>query len=354
MIATGSAPLLTAGPPAGADRLALAATPGSPRRLSYRPELDGLRAIAVTLVLIGHGTPIGASGSVGVTLFFVLSGFLITALLRTELDRTGHIARAAFYIRRARRLLPALAAFLAVMMLIGAASIGQTLASALYVSNWVAAGGSNLGVLAHTWSLAVEEQFYLLWPLAIVLLPRRALGPVLLAIVVAGATVRLFPIALWVDAFSRFDAIGWGCLLGLAFSEGRLSRPRGWLLGVAIIALGACAFVPDVSVTVRFGNSIAAAASAIVVAGVVTRAPRWLTATPLVALGRVSYGVYLWHLPIFVIATSRVPTGAWPVAVLIGTGLTLIAAATSWRVVERPFERRRAAAPDGISLKTVA
>ena len=147
------------------------------------PALDGLRAIAVCAVLIAHASYGHISGGfLGVEMFFVLSGYLITTLLLTERQQTGTLSLRHFYLRRAARLLPALGlvTLLALAMYASDPSLmpsGDVLASIpivwLFFSNWFAAAGDNLGLLQHTWSLGIEEQFYLLWPLAFVLITAR-------------------------------------------------------------------------------------------------------------------------------------------------------------------------------------
>ena len=174
--------------------------PASPHRwqLGYRPALDGLRGVAILTVLAWHvGIPgMAGAGQAGVTLFFVLSGFLITAILVEEHARTGHIDFGRFYRRRAARLFPALLLLLAaasVMVLIvrpagGAIAI---LAALFYVANWVQASSIDLFPIQHTWTLAIEEQFYIVWPLllSVLLMVRRrwALYAVLAGFVVSTA-----------------------------------------------------------------------------------------------------------------------------------------------------------------------
>ena len=162
----------------------------SPRRLGRRPVLDGLRGIAILLVMLTH-TGVLPNGYVGVDLFFALSGFLITTLLYEEWDRDGCISLRRFYGRRARRLLPALALLIAVALIVDMLCYPMTgwpfaekaLTSLLFVNNWLAATGhaGDLGSLNPTWSLAQEEQFYLVWPLALLLLLRLRARPQLVA-----------------------------------------------------------------------------------------------------------------------------------------------------------------------------
>src|SRR5579875_1756575 len=161
-----------------------------PRRLGRRPVLDGLRGVAILLVMLTH-TSVLPNGYVGVDLFFALSGLLITTLLYEEWDRCGRISLRRFYGRRARRLLPALGLLIVVALIVDMVCYPMTgwpfakkaLTSLLFVNNWIAATGhaSDLGSLNPTWSLAQEEQFYLVWPLVLVLLLRCRARPRLVA-----------------------------------------------------------------------------------------------------------------------------------------------------------------------------
>ena len=193
--------------------------------MRYRPDLDGLRAVAVLLVIAGHASwpvPNGA-GTVGVTAFFVLSGYLITSLLTAERDRTGRIDLVAFYGRRARRLVPTLVAVIvtcALLTLHGSwqpvPMLAGTVTSLAWVTNWFSTS-ADLGPLGHTWSLAIEGQFYLAWPLIVLLLPRQARFIALLGIA-AAVVARLSvvdPYAAYFATATRMDALLIGCLCAL-------------------------------------------------------------------------------------------------------------------------------------------
>ncbi|GAC1663612.1 MAG: hypothetical protein NVS9B8_02910 [Candidatus Limnocylindrales bacterium] len=164
-------------------------------RPAYRTDLDGLRAIAVGLVILTHAKwPwVNNGGDAGVTAFFVLSGFLITSILAGQQERTGRIDIVAFYRRRIIRLAPAMLGLLGFTLVVGVAIGWATqwqvgIASCLlYVSNWVQVANLNIDPLGHTWSLAIEEQFYLVWPAVLILLRRRVLTVAVLGIVVASA-----------------------------------------------------------------------------------------------------------------------------------------------------------------------
>lgn len=311
------------------------ATVADPRPI-YRPELDALRGIAVLLVILGHlyFPGIVGGGNTGVTIFFVLSGYLITSILRANRDLVR------FYTRRARRLLPALLLWLAVMVLTGVVKPADTLPSLLYVANWSFSAGTLAPPLGHTWSLAVEEQFYLLWPLVLLLIRRPV---ALLLFVIAGGSVLgvLLPTNPIAFEFGRFGPIAWGCLLGLGITP-RLPRP---VIAVAISVIVYFVLAPPVGL---IGNALyvfLAAAVYAVMSMLVQRDTGPLAIRPLIAIGRISYGLYLWHYP-FVLVTWAVlyPGGVatpgrlddlvWTVAALAATSACAIA---SWFLVERRF-----------------
>jgi peptidoglycan/LPS O-acetylase OafA/YrhL len=327
------------------ERLGVHPHPG----LIYRPELDGLRGIAVLLVMAGHlliPATLGG-GVVGVTLFFVLSGYLITSILVGE-QRVGGIRLRAFYERRARRLLPALFVFLAVLVLAGIVTFREALPAIAYVGNWARAGGNLVMPVDHTWSLAVEEQFYLLWPVVLIVVGRRV--PLLVVVIVASAVLRaVFPNDPWALAASRFDAIAWGCLLGLGVVP-RLPR------AVIAIAIGALVFFTmygDLRVSEVWGYTIVAPAAFAVMTVLLRRPTGPLAWRPLAAVGRISYGLYLWHYPIaaatvrilytnvdgsLIPTTGQVDDLVWKGAAI---ALTFIIAIASWFLVERWFLVRR-------------
>jgi peptidoglycan/LPS O-acetylase OafA/YrhL len=337
------------------------AAPSPPRsrsspRLGYRPALDGLRAVAALLVLLCHAwTPrFPGGGAVGVDVFFVLSGFLITTILLEEMEATGTVRLRTFYVKRLRRLWPALLVMVAVVALAApvvapglAAATDSGVPSVLtYTANFTKASHptDSLALLAHTWSLSMEEQFYLLWPLALVGLvrwrgPRVALHAVLVGI----AVVTLYRLQLW-DAGApagrlffapdtHSDALLAGCALGLARP---LSWPRQRLIGLAgATALTACVLVASSGQLPVF--SITAAGSvALITASLFGRSP--LTWQPMVWLGRRSYGIYLWHFPIVIALIDR-GMHPGPLLAALVAAASIILAAVSYRYVEQPLLR---------------
>jgi peptidoglycan/LPS O-acetylase OafA/YrhL len=351
-----------------------AETPRPGRRLGYVPALDGARGVAIALVVSFHAFDRPVGGFLGVHVFFVLSGFLITSLLLDEWRRTGRISLRSFYARRALRLFPALlvfvAAYLAVQtarelvtpdaLALSAAAKGA-LAGLFYVSNIVQAAGTHLGVsVVHLWSLAVEEQFYVLWPLTLIGLlalgaRRRGVAAFLIG-AIALLVLHRFRLyhegadwrRLYLAPDTTFDALLIGCLAGVWFVSGRLPRPlasRSFLTGFAIVgAAGAAVTVLTLGThdRVLYAGPLSAfaAAVAVLVLLVVTRPEgllaRGLSVRPLVYLGRISYSLYLWHLIALELAWRGLdaPTG-------VGLVMGLAAAAASYHFVEMPFLRRK-------------
>jgi peptidoglycan/LPS O-acetylase OafA/YrhL len=310
----------------------------------YRPELDGLRGIAVLLVIAGHLLIPGFRGAshVGVTLFFVLSGYLITSILREN----GDLVR--FYARRAKRLLPALLLWLCVMIAAGVVTPREALPPLLYVANWVQVGGGLALPVAHTWSLATEEQFYLLWP--VILIVWRRPVALLVAIIVAGAFLRLaMPDSGLAFFASRFDALAWGSLLGL----GLVPRiPRVVVLAAIAVLAGFTVAEPgDYRLYISVGLTAVTMASFVVMTVLVSRPTGLLARPPLMAVGRISYGLYLWHVPFVLVAQRMLYSGSdgylipTPgqlddvVVTLAAVAASFAGAVVSWFVVERWFVR---------------
>lgn len=314
--------------------------------MKHRPELDGLRGIAILLVLGAHtgtpGFPSGA-GAAGVTLFFVLSGYLITGLLLAEKTRASRVDLRAFYIRRALRLFPALAAVLIVVAVLALARLMPEaalvntdyrvveLGVAAYVANWVAVAGQSIGILGHTWSLAVEEQFYILWPTLLLLglrLGRLRLALIVLLVVFLDSPYRAFLglrgdyLHLLVGTDTHADALLLGCVL--AILETRWRPVVGWigLLGLWGVAVLWPADRPGEWVLFLAASAMA---GTLAVAG----CPRILAWRPLAFIGKISYGLYLWH---GLVVWWNLP---WPVAV----PLSIAIACVSYFVLERRFLR---------------
>jgi peptidoglycan/LPS O-acetylase OafA/YrhL len=340
-------------------------------RLTYRPELDGLRAIAVLAVMAFHfGLPFAPQGFLGVDIFFVLSGFLISSIIASEVQSSGAMNWRRFYRRRAFRLLPAFW----VMLIIVAALVppAATLSSFGYVINWTTALGlvPINEALGHTWSLAVEWQFYLVWPVILVLALRR-LSPrsvVLLALTlgIASAVWRagLWTIGpdwtrVWHATDTHADGLLLGSALGVVAAFGLVpltTRLDRGLWGATAIALAVIASLvvilpPSLGFLATLGGPLVAVAIAVVVARVAVfpsgRLGGILSFGPLVRVGVISYGLYLWHVPIRVLMDQN-----GPVEAAVATALTFAAALLSYRFIETPFLRAKARQP-GVVVEPV-
>lgn len=318
--------------------------------MPYIPSLDGLRAIAVVLVLAFHARMPGATGGfLGVDLFFVLSGYLITRLLAAEYARSGTIAVGEFYMRRLRRLWPALLALLAAYVVAAPVIYGDAtthlrdaLVAALYLSDYGMALWRIPQFLQHTWSLSVEEHFYLLWPpvlLGIFKLPERRRIAALTALFVAATTWRWasYGESSWSMTYYRFDTRLSGLFLGSALGLAGLEARR-WklLLGLALFSYAAVESSWRYGPSLKYLMTFAELGAALMIVG----APlsRLLSAAPLAWVGRMSYGVYLWHYPVMYWLRQEGFDG-WTTFAL-GAAFSLTASAISYYTVEARFRAR--------------
>jgi peptidoglycan/LPS O-acetylase OafA/YrhL len=345
-----------------------------PLLASRVPALDGIRGSAVLLVVASHSIAVLQGGVIGVDLFFVLSGFLITSLLLQEHRATGSIDIGRFYLRRALRLLPAIfPVLLFVVVYVAARQTPEMLATTLsdaksivfYFFNWeLALSRENYyahhqPLFMHFWSLSVEEQFYLVWPVLLtgLLLWFRVQPAILLTLFVAGivlpacARLALYEEGRYWLAFRtdlRIDDLVWGAFAAWAVYAGWI-LPRGWarLLPWAGAAAGGALLLIATQEIFHNGYlmrgllSVVGFLSAllIIVAAYCPPAPlrRALDFAPLRFTGRISYALYLWHMPMLIIAHEEFPSG-WPYT--LGAVAASFAAATiSYYVVERPFLR---------------
>jgi peptidoglycan/LPS O-acetylase OafA/YrhL len=315
--------------------------------LVRRPALDGLRGVAVLLVVMAHAHVPGveAAGGVGVCVFFVLSGYLITGLLLTEHAASGRVRFRAFYIRRARRLLPALGLLLTFLIslraLTGMADVADTRAvvgAVFYVNNWQV-GHHNLTTLLHTWSLSVEEQFYSIWPMVLLLCLRRG-GRTLASRVAAGTIGALLcVVGIYVAAdaslYSYTSLTGFAAVLTGSLLALRPMWLRSWLISLAVLLLAAGSFATG-SVLV-LGQLAGVVAGVLAISATSTSAYRgWLTTRAITYVGRRSYAIYLWHYPLLLMARGAPEESRWLVRALLVVS-TFPIAELSWRFVERPI-----------------
>lgn len=319
--------------------------------LGHRPALDGLRGVAILLVIAYHDIPgFRAGGVVGVTLFFALSGFLITSGLVEAADR-GRLSLRTFYERRARRLLPALFVMLAIVgalsIVAHESSVADLAAVVFYGANWWRVTGHELGgMLAHTWTLSAEEQFYFVWPIVFMWARRSArlmlaLGVVAVLLPVARIVFETTTGASNVAYFTAGDALVAGCALAVWMSGRTIAwRPSAFLVVAVLAALVAVSWLAvPVSVTLAVAGLIGTGAVALA-AGSVAQLPL-LTWPVLRWIGRRSYGLYLWHLPVrYLVEYRLILTGVDPwLAIVAGLAVTVALVELSWRFVELPFLR---------------
>ncbi|SCK41755.1 Peptidoglycan/LPS O-acetylase OafA/YrhL, contains acyltransferase and SGNH-hydrolase domains [Variovorax sp. HW608] len=332
------------------------ANPPSEARLGYVPAFDGIRAIAIAMVLVFHGGfhPAGG-GYLGVDVFFVLSGFLITKLLAGELEQQGRLDVASFYGRRALRLYPVFLVVLACVTLPGrilwpGIPIGQhALLAGLYLNDYAQALHYVPTPLTYTWSLAVEEHFYVLWPLALPFV-LRSRDPVRLMLMLYLLVFmwRVFNMAMlgWEPTYFRFDTRASGIVLGCMLALMPTQAPPKYAGIVALILL-LLAAAPG-SWGLPYGLDLALPVAEVCAAILVLSAfhssheARLLAWAPLAYVGRISYGIYLWHAPLMFWLREA---GYSRVTVLMaGTSMAVALAALCYHLIDRPVRTRGRAA----------
>ena len=351
----------------------------TPVKLGYRPALDGVRGVAILSVVGMHFFGFPRGGLLGVDLFFVLSGFLITTLLLEEWGERGRVSLRAFYRRRALRLLPALVGMLAVYAAVvlcalatgivdrGAvlAAFGFIASTLAYAQNFVTAfgvGNIQMSPLVHLWSLAEEEQFYVVWPIVLVFCLRRNVRTSRLLVVLAMAAVAVavhraalvhdpgvgLPRVEFGPDTRSPDALLVGCAFALVRQYGSWAIAARWrgAIGTAALALIVTVVLTgsiDGRVTYLYWIPLVALAGGALVFSLSVGPPvgimRVLSMQPLVFVGTISYGLYVWHQ----LVRWLVPQPE------IGFGLALTLAVISYRLIEQPFLRMKRSASDGVT-----
>lgn len=341
---------------------------GSIRKFTHLPQLDGLRAIAVSIVFFAHcGLENIIPGGFGVTIFFFLSGFLITSLLRSEAAQTGRVDIKAFYIRRTFRIWPPLYLTMAFAVLLGFAStdgfkidwlgIAEQLA---FISNYNYLWGHQLrGLLViPMWSLAIEEHFYLFFPFLYAFWLRK-LPSHRAALICAGGCVVVLLIRVYCAytfsdllkiyslSHTRIDSILFGSCLALWSNpslDEKVWRPPAWAALAAGAVLLLCLLVRDEFFRQTLRYSLQGGALFVLFLYVMTHdnwTTHWLKSAPLRIIGLYSYTIYLVHIPIIMVVTGIWPAMTVPMIIVVAGPLVMAYAAVMYWGVERPFARLR-------------
>lgn len=337
----------------------------SVRSFAYVPELTGLRGLAIGMVILDHTLNHRFPGGfIGVDIFFVLSGYLITTLLVREFQQWGDVKLTHFYGRRLIRLGPALGILLAIYLMVALIAADDarehTIAAfiaATYMMDWSQALNHGPdGYLLHTWSLGIEEQFYLLWPVILIaaLRLRITVWKIIVGTIVGVTIWRGYlvlhmgnsdPQRTYLSFDTRFDTLLVGCLLAVAPMQwGRRIAARSPTIPLVILVLLTLALDWESRLLHLVGFTLIAALAAWLILGAMTSnhhglVRRFLRWRPVEYLGRISYGVYLWHLPIALVLATQLPSGSLQVFALTCV-LSLSIAAASYHWVERPILNR--------------
>ena len=349
-------------------------------RIAYQPALDGVRALAVAAVLLFHaGTPGFGGGYLGVSVFFTLSGYLITSLLVVEHEVTGSIDLGAFYGRRLRRLLPASLATVGIVALFAATTDlfervndlrTHAFGALAQVANWVFLSGEgsyqdllaqasgSASPLEHFWSLAIEEQFYWVWPFVVMFAFGRihtrrgrllALSILTVAAMIAAPVIAQTwgPDAAYWATPARLSEILIGAWVAMALTGRNVPTRASLLAPGALVVLGVCVVVFPSSSGPAYEGALPliAVVSGALLVGLQVEGPvrRALSASPLVGLGKISYGVYLYHWPIFVLVDADRTGWATVPLTVVRLVLTLALAIISHALLEQPVRRARGA-----------
>ena len=344
----------------------------------YQPQFDGLRALAVLTVMIDHFSADVPNfplpdwihlGATGVRLFLVLSGYFITVSLRRARDRMDANAFSvsesigAFYWRRLLRIAPAYLVFVGIALLLNLGTIRENWPWVFTGTvNWLIAWKNQWPLaISHLWSICVQEQFYLLWPLLILVLPRKCMLPAIISVAIAGIAFRLGcviftepMIARWVLPFGSLDSLGAGAVLG--WCGGQLRRTRAGcaiaLLCVAMLAVAAILRNSDpTQLKSVLVEPLEAGAFVILIArtasGFEGLVGNFLSNSGLVFAGRISYGLYIYHILVAIVFNRWLPSQMRflitipSLRLFVFGSVTLLVAAACWRLLEQPINRYR-------------
>jgi peptidoglycan/LPS O-acetylase OafA/YrhL len=322
--------------------------------MRYNPALDGIRAIAITLVLARHArVPELSGGFLGVDVFFVLSGYLITSILLTEIRGTGTISLGSFYLRRLQRLYPPMLAVLLAYVVVGPylwpgleTPLLHAGVAAIYMSDYAHILSVGVGKIGYLWSLAVEEKFYLLWPLGLLFIVKQK-RPIkwMLGLVFVSTAWRFLEWSnghSWARLYFSFDTHASGLMIGsaLAIILARHQVRSNWVVGVAafaVILAAANTFRWKTNSSILYGTLVAELATVALILSAQS-ARGWLASAPLVFVGKYSYGLYLWHMPIMVWLRAQYD---WPITLLVGSVLGMLASIVSYHTIEAYFRKRK-------------
>lgn len=335
----------------------------------YRSDIDGLRAVAVLSVLFFHsGVSIFSGGYVGVDVFFVISGYLITTIIVREIANND-FSIAKFYERRFRRILPALTVVITVSLIVGflllkpdaVIDLGQSaIATALFSSNMLFyfesgyfGGAAEMKPLLHTWSLAVEEQYYIFFPLLLILIAKKDTKHYLRWLIILGSLSFIAGVILTsIDSSAAFYWIptrAWELFIGSILAlhvipspSKRFIREVNTILGIAMIAFGVFLYTPETSFP-GFAALLPTIGTALIIhsgSGGSSFIYKALSLRPIVFVGLISYSLYLWHWPVIVytnILTIKEPSMSVMILML---ALIFILSILSWKYIESPFRKK--------------
>lgn len=341
-------------------------------KFSYIRELDGLRGISIILVLMGHaGIPFFQGGIIGVDIFFVLSGFLITSLLIKEFNESNDVNLKYFYLRRLLRLAPALIVLLLVLLLGCILLLDHTktisycidaVITVFYMTNWARAFDIHPpSLLGHTWSLSIEEQFYILWPITIIALLKKVKNRKLLAIIICSAALFSWSLRIYMASKgvmydrlyngldTRADSLLTGCTLSILLSFNLISNNtmrffKTYYSYISIVSIAALVLIiislsGNNLLMYYYGFAITEISVAILILYIFTNHKSQLNSilslSSLVWIGKLSYGIYLWHYPIFLFLNYLNLSKLF--VIICGTLLTFISASFSFYLIELPF-----------------